>query len=201
MSESKKQQIIRDIYFDKAGYGSRKTTLEDAKKKEPIIKKEDVEQLFRKNVEIKAKPRGHNSFVAPHNNNIYQIDLFFMGYYDFAEKQKYRGGLVCIDVLSKYAVVIPIVSKNEPDVIEATKEALKRMGKKPKIIYSDDEKAIAGGDFKDYIEGENIELYRTRGHPAFAEKDLYAPTKICFLKELKQMKRKEENISNGQTTI
>ena len=44
------------------------------------------------------------------------------------------------------------------------------MGKKPKIIYSDDEKAIAGGDFKDYIEGENIELYRTRGHPAFAER-------------------------------
>ena len=32
MSESKKQQIIHDIYFDKAGYGSRKTTLEDAKK-------------------------------------------------------------------------------------------------------------------------------------------------------------------------
>ena len=50
MSESKKQQIIRDIYFDTAGYGSRKTTLEDAKKKEPAIKKEDVEQFFRTNV-------------------------------------------------------------------------------------------------------------------------------------------------------
>ena len=49
-----------------------------------------------------------------------------MGYYDFDEEQKYRGRLVCIDVLSKYAVVIPIVSKNEPDVIEATKEALKK---------------------------------------------------------------------------
>ena len=54
-----------------------------------------------------------------------------MGYYDFDEEQKYRGGLVCIDVLSKYAVVIPIVSKNEPDVIEATKEALKN-GKETK---------------------------------------------------------------------
>ena len=36
---SDKQKIISDIYFDKAGYGSRKTTLEDAKKKEPTIKK------------------------------------------------------------------------------------------------------------------------------------------------------------------
>ena len=62
---SDKQKIISDIYFDKAGYGSRKTTLEDAKKKEPTIKKEDVEQFFRKNVEVKAKPRGMNSFVAP----------------------------------------------------------------------------------------------------------------------------------------
>ena len=96
MSESKKQQIICDIYFDKAGYGSRKTTLEDAKKKEPTIKKEDVEQFFRKNVEIKAKPRGHNSFVAPHNNHTYQIDLFFfffMGYYDFDEEQKYHWAI------------------------------------------------------------------------------------------------------------
>ena len=177
-----------------AGYGSRKTTLEDAKKKEPTIKKEDVEQFFRKNVEIKAKPRGHNSFVAPHNNHTYQIDLFFMGYYDFDEEQKYRGGLVCIDVLSKYAVVIPIVSKNEPDVIEATKEALKRMGKKPKIIYSDDEKAIAGGDFKDYIEGENIELYRTRGHPAFAERFIRTYKDMLFKRVEADEKKGREHI-------
>ena len=80
------------------------------------------------------------------------------------------GGLVCIDVFSKYAVVIPIKTKNGEDVLEATKEALGKMGKKPKIIYTDDERAIAGEDFKEYVEGEGIELYRTRGHPAFAER-------------------------------
>ena len=31
-----------------------------------------------------------------------------MGYYDFDEEQKFRRWLVCIDVLSKYAVVVPI---------------------------------------------------------------------------------------------
>ena len=126
MTDSKKQNIINDIYFDKAGFGSLKTTLEDSKKKDSSITMDDVRQFFRKNVEVKAKPRGYNSFTAPTNNHTYQIDLFFMGYYDFDEEQKYRGGLVCIDVLSKYAVVIPIVSKNEPDVIEATNEALKK---------------------------------------------------------------------------
>ena len=44
------------------------------------------------------------------------------------EEQKFRGGLACIDVLSKYAVVIPIVSKNEPHVVEATKKALEKKG-------------------------------------------------------------------------
>ena len=194
MSDSKKQQIISDIYFDRSGYGSRKTTLEDAKKKEPTIKMSDVEQFFKKNVEIKAKPRGTNSFVAPKNNHTYQIDLFFMGYYDFDEEQQYRGGLVCIDVLSKYCVVIPIVSKNEPDVIEATKKALEKMGKKPKIIYSDDEKAIAGEDFKNYVEGEGIELYRTRGHPAFAERFIKTYKNMLFKRVEADEKRNKPNI-------
>ena len=51
---------------------------------------------------------------------------------------------MCIDVLSKYAVVVPIKTKNGEDVLEATKEALGKMGKKPKMIYTDDERAIAG---------------------------------------------------------
>ena len=111
MTDSKKQKIINDIYFDKAGFGSLKTTLEDSKKKDSSITMDDVRQFFRNNVEIKAKQRWYNSFTAPKNNHTYQIDLFFIGYYDFDEEQKFRGGLVCIDVLSKYAVVVPIKTK------------------------------------------------------------------------------------------
>jgi hypothetical protein len=32
MSDNK-QKIISDVYYDRSGYGSRKTTLEDSKKK------------------------------------------------------------------------------------------------------------------------------------------------------------------------
>ena len=78
MSENK-QKIINDIYFDRAGFGSKAITLADAKKKDPTIKMSDVETFFKKNVEVKAKQRGFNSFVAPHNNYSYQIDLFFYG--------------------------------------------------------------------------------------------------------------------------
>ena len=189
-----KQKIISDIYVDRSGYGSKATTLKDAREQDKTITMKDVEQFFRKNVEIKAKPRGYNSFTAPHNNHTYQIDLFFVGYYDFDEEQKFRGGLVCIDVLSKYAVVVPIKTKNGEDVLEASKEALGKMGKKPKMIYTDDERAIAGEDFKDYVEGEGITLRRTRGHPAFAER---------FIRTYKDMlfKRVEADEKKGKANI
>ena len=193
MSDNK-QIIISDIYNDRSGFGSKATTLKDAREKDKTITMKDVEEYFRKNVEIKRKQKGMNSFVAPDNNHTYQIDLFFMGYCDFDEEQKYRGGLVCIDVLSKYAVVIPIVSKNEPDVIEATKKALENMGKKAKIIYTDDERAIAGDDFKNYVEGENIELYRTRGHPAFAERFIRTYKEMLFKRVEADEKKGKENI-------
>ena len=78
-----------------------------------------------------------------------------------------------IDVLStKYAVVVvlPIMSKEAPDVIAGTMEALQKMGKKCQILFTDDEGSIGGNLFKEYVEGEGIELYRTRGHPAFVER-------------------------------
>ena len=72
-----KQKVVNDIYFDRSGIGSRAATLQDAKKKDASITKEDVEEFFRKNVEEKRKPRGENSFVAPHAHFEYQVDLFF----------------------------------------------------------------------------------------------------------------------------
>ena len=75
---SDKQKVINDIYYDRSGFGSGATTLQDAKKKDATITKEDVEEFFRKNVEEKRKPRGENSFVAPHAHWEYQLDLFFI---------------------------------------------------------------------------------------------------------------------------
>ena len=191
---SSKQDIISKIYFDRSGFGSKQTTLTDARKKDPTIKKDDVDEFFRKNVEIKTKPRGYNSFVAPHNNHTYQIDLFFMGKNDFNTTQKFKAGLVAIDVLSKYAVVIPIEAKKGIPVITATMEALQKMGKKPKIIYTDDEGAIGGNDFKQYVKDEGIILYRTRGHPAFAERFIRTFKDKLFKRVEADEKKGKENI-------
>jgi hypothetical protein len=57
-------------------------------------------------VEIKRKQRGQNSFVAPHNSHTFQLDLVFISKDDIEATQKFRAGLVMIDVLSKYVVVV-----------------------------------------------------------------------------------------------
>ena len=194
MSDSNKQKIINDIYFDRSGFGSKATTLKDARQKDKTITADDVNKFFRENVEMKRKPRGTNSFVAPHNNHTYQIDLFFISKEDIEAPQKYRGGLVCIDVLSKYAVVVPIKGKETTDVVTATMEALNKMGSKPKLIYTDDERAIASSDFKQYVEDEGIELYRTRGHPAFAERFIRTFKDKLFKRVEVDEKKGKENI-------
>ena len=191
---SEKQKIINDIYFDRSGYGSKAVTLKDARVKDKSITKEDVEEFFSKNVEIKKKPRGYNSFVAPSNNHTYQLDLFFISKDDIESIQKFRAGLVMIDVLSKYAVVVPIKSKNPSDVIAGTMEGLQKMGKKPKIIYTDDEGSISGNDFKQYVEDEGIHLYRTRGHPAFAERFIRTFKDKLFKRVENDEKKGKENI-------
>ena len=194
MADVIKDDIIKNIYFDRSGFGSVATTFKDAKTKEPSITLNDVKEWFRKNVEQKRKQRGTNSFVAPFNNHTYQVDIFFVGKTDFENTQKFRAGLVLIDVLSKYAVVVPIKSKDTYDVIEGTKEALKKMGEKPQLIYTDDERAIAGEDFQEFVEGEGIKLFRTRNHPAFAERFIRTFKDKLFKRVEADEKKGKENI-------
>ena len=74
---SEKQKIINDVYFDRAGFGSKSRTLEEAREKDKTITMYDINEFFRKNVDQKRKPSGSNSFVAPHSAYEYQMDLFF----------------------------------------------------------------------------------------------------------------------------
>ena len=147
-----------------------------------------MKEWFKKNIEVKKKQRGFNSFVAPHNNHTYQIDILFISKKDLKAKQQFRGGLVCIDVLSKFAVVVPVRRKETGSVIKG------KMGEKPETIYTDDEKAIASGEFEQYVEDEGIELYRTRNHPAFAERFIRTFKDMHFKRRAADEKQGKRNI-------
>ena len=188
-----KQDIISSIYYDRAGFGSRAQTLKDSREKDATITKEDVEQFFKRNIEEKRKPRGDNSFVAPHAHFEYQLDLFFISK-NYLESQKFRIGLVLIDIFSKYATVIPVKSKEPPDVLARIMEGIQKMGDKPKMFFSDEEGSLYSKTVIEYLEKEKVEIHRTRGHPAFAER---------FIRTYKDMlfKRVEADEKKGKNNI
>ena len=195
MSDNK-QKIISDIYNDPSGFGSKAVTLTDARKKDKSITKIDVDEFFRKNVEVKKLPRGQNSFVASHHAYQYQLDLFFIGKDDFENKQKTRIGFVLIDIFSKYAVVLPIASRTPPDLLAGILEGIQRMGQNPKMIYSDEESSLIGDrvDIRGALKDRGIELHTTRGRSAFVER---------FIRTFKDMlfKRVEADEKKGKQNI
>ena len=95
--------------------------------------------------------------------------LFFISTNDL-DNQKYRIGLVLIDVFSRKAAMVPIASKHPADITAGIMEALNKMGGKPKLKYSHDEGSLNTQDLFDFFKEEGIQNYKTRGHPHFAER-------------------------------
>ena len=54
-----------------------------------------------------------------------------------------KVGMLMIDVVDKFMHVVPIHSKQGRDVASGMIESLHKMGKKPEIIYTDDEGALS----------------------------------------------------------
>ena len=122
-----KDDVIAAIYYDAAGYGSIKQTYLEARAKDPSIKYEDVKKWLHKEVEQKKQLKGYNSFIANEPKVEYQIDLFFIPKKDFPN-EVFIGGLLCIDIFSRFITVIPIKSKTIPEILEAIKTVLRKVG-------------------------------------------------------------------------
>ena len=82
--------------------------------------------------------------------------------------------MLMIDVFTKYMVVVPIMSKSEKtgDVASGLIECLNKMGKKPKLLYTDDEKALSADDIQKYLKEQGIKHHITRTHAWFAERGI-----------------------------
>ena len=192
---SDKQDIIYNTYFDRGGFASKQRTLQEARKKDKTIIIEDINKFFSKNVEQKRKTAGQNSFVAPNAYYEFQIDLFFI---NDIPNQKFRVGMIYIDIFSKYMNAVPISLKQPPDILAGVMENIKKMDGKPKLIYIDDEGSFNNQSVIDYLKDENIELHRTRGHPAFAERAIRT-LKDIFYKRVENDEKREKKIFSGAT--
>ena len=72
-----KQDIIKNVYYDPAGFDGIKKTFEDARKKDKTITLDDVRTFFKTNIEQKKQLKGFNAFVANEAKFEYQIDFFY----------------------------------------------------------------------------------------------------------------------------
>ncbi len=167
MSSEDKDKIINDIYYNESGYGSVKTTYNDARLKNNKITLKYVQNWFDKNMPKKAQPGGTNSFIAPYAHYEYQLDLFRI---KDLEGQKYTWGCCCIDVFSKYAAVVPMLDNKGGPAAAAIIESFVKMGKKPELLYTDGETSFDSYALQDYYKENNIKHYITRKHAAFAER-------------------------------
>ena len=160
-----KNNIINNIYRDKSGYGSIQKTYEEAREKDNSITLKNVRDWLAQNVERKKQLKGYNSFINDGAREEYQVDLAF-----FKAKEEIQIGLVMIDIFSKYAVCIPIASKETPDVLAGMMEGFQKMGGNPKFIYSDNEGALGSNLFAEFCEEHKIKLITTRTHAWVAER-------------------------------
>ena len=188
---SEKQKIINDVYFDRAGFGSKSRTLEEAREKDKTITMSDINEFFRKNVDQKRKPVGSNSFVAPHSAYEYQMDLFFI---NDLKDQKFRVGMLMIDIFDKFMHVVAIKGKKEEDLASGMIECLHKMGKKPKLIYTDDEGAMNKEAIQKYLQEQNIEHYRTRAHANFSERAIRTFKDLLYRRVEADQKKGKHNI-------
>ena len=113
-----------------------------AKAIDPRITLDWTKSWFKLNIQPTKQVGGAtNSYVAPRAYHEYQADLFFITEKQFLN-QGYKAGLSMIDVFSKFAVVIPLKEKNGVEVMDAIFKAFTMMGRRPDILYTDDDGAL-----------------------------------------------------------
>ena len=172
-----KDEIISKVYFDPAGYGSINQTLQDAKQYDSTITYDEVKKWKEKHTERKTNLRGQKSFIAHHAAEEYQMDnMFFTDLKD----PDYDGGLLMVDIFTKYTVVIPIKNRSIPEVNDAIEKAITKMGKKPITIYSDNEGAFISNEIKRYFENNNIRHLTTLGHAPVAERQIRTIKNVIY---------------------
>ena len=169
MTTTEKDNIIAKIYFDPAGYGSVNQTLKEAKAYDNTITYDYVKDWIARHTERKTNLKGFNSFIASEPHEEYQMDLMF---FTDLKDPTYIGGLLMVDVFSKYTVVVPTKSKQIHDVAVAIEQAIHKMKGKPQTIYSDNEGAFVSNEIQKYFKDQNIRHLTTLSHAPVAERQI-----------------------------
>ena len=167
---SEKDRIIRQIYYDSDnGFGSIKSTYDDAKKILNTITYNDVKDFLERQKSRQTKGyRGFNSYVANEPLEEIQCDIC-----DFTASGALNDGFrylfVAVDIFTKFCHGVAIKDKQPAESVRAMKEILKVIGV-PKVLYHDNEGSWNSGDFVQLLNQHKIKQIITSTPPPFAER-------------------------------
>jgi hypothetical protein len=167
---TEKDRIIRQVYYDSdSGFGSIKSTYDDAKKILNTITYNDVKDFLERQKSRQTKGyRGFNSYVAHEPLQEIQIDIA-----DFTASGALNDGfrylLVAVDIFTKKAHGVAIKDKQPAESVRAMKEILKVIGV-PEVLYHDNEGSWNSGDFVQLLNQHEIKQIITSTPPPFAER-------------------------------
>ena len=166
MAEAR-QNVIRQVYEDpREGFGSIADTLRLARRRDPSIRRADV-QRFMQGLRVREdRPqRGYNSYVPTEPMHQLQVDLADMSVFSTAP---YRYMLVAIDVFTKKGAAVPLASKTAPAVANAWQQVVQSLGI-PSYVYSDDGSEFKA-EFKQRLDYYDVDKVVSRGHAYFVER-------------------------------
>jgi hypothetical protein len=164
--DEKKLEIIKNSYYDLAGFSSIKDQLKSAQARDKSITLNDIKEWRNKNLEKKTQLKGYNSFTADHAKQDYQMDLAFFDMQD----EKYIGALFMIDIFTKFAVAIPFKPKQPHEILECIKKGVSKMVGKPETFFADFEGSFNSKEIQAYFNEHDIRWLYTTSHAAYVER-------------------------------
>ena len=152
---------LAKVYYDpKRGFGGVNRLYDDVKKGIFNISRSKIKEwLMRQDTYTLHKPirrnLKRNRVIVGGIDQQWQMDLA-----DMQSMQKFNDGyrylLVCTDVFSKYAWVVPLKNKTGPSLVEALK-IIFTSGRKPEKTITDQGTEFFNGHFKALLKDEDIE--------------------------------------------
>ena len=124
--------------------------------------------MSKKNIVRKTNLPGYNSYVASAPRFEYQVDPFYVN----LGEQKLKYGMLAVDIITKQVEVVPMMLKDQDNILAAIYELFKKLGGNPKMVYSDNDTAIDAPIVQKWFEDQGIKHITTRTHAAQAERQI-----------------------------
>jgi hypothetical protein len=165
-------------------------TRSDIKK---YLDKQQQEQLLKQ----QRPPKALGHIVASYPGEVIQIDIYDLSRYEpynkpNKKKDGYKYIFAAVDVFTRYAVAVPMVSKNIDDTTDALNFVIHNF-MKPVIIMSDNDSSFTGHQFQELLDKQDIILNtNVKGdHFALGIIDNFAKRlKLIFAKKFLKYKTK-----------